>query len=325
MTDNSTDDTTIIRIAAKGDGVTADGRYVAGAAPGDVLRENGSLVRGPNYAVPPCRHFTKCGGCQLQHLGEAALAAFVTDRVVHGAAGQGLVAEVAAPAHLSPPGSRRRASLHAARVGGRVVLGYREAGSHTIVDLAECPVLVPELAALLGPIRQLLARRDGRIAVDVELSLADQGADVALKGLSVEGLAQTEALLDFARDVGLARLSLDQGYGPEGLWEPEPVTITLAGVPVSLPPGAFLQATADGEDASGWRQSIWALMSWPICSLALAPLPLRWRGLGGVPRCWRQRLTGSRTWPARRRQGPGCCPWPPCTATCFATHCSPRS
>ena len=258
MTNQQTDNDTIIRIAAKGDGMTGDGRYVAGAAPGDVLGADGALVRGPNYVVPPCKHFTKCGGCQLQHLGEAALAGFVTDRVVHGAAGQkvdgqGLVAEKVAPAHLSPPGSRRRASLHASRVGGRIALGYREAGSHTIVDLAECPVLVPQLAALLGPIRQFLARRDGRLAVDVELTLADQGADLALKGLAVEGLAQTEAALDFARELGLARLTLDQGYGPEALWEPEPVTITLAGavgagVPVSLPPGAFLQATRDGED-----------------------------------------------------------------------------
>ena len=221
MTNQQTDNDTIIRIAAKGDGMTGDGRYVAGAAPGDVLGADGALVRGPNYVVPPCKHFTKCGGCQLQHLGEAALAGFVTDRVVHGAAG--------------------------------IALGYREAGSHTIVDLAECPVLVPQLAALLGPIRQFLARRDGRLAVDVELTLADQGADLALKGLAVEGLAQTEAALDFARELGLARLTLDQGYGPEALWEPEPVTITLAGavgagVPVSLPPGAFLQATRDGED-----------------------------------------------------------------------------
>ena len=269
MTEPEISPNMIIRIAAKGDGVTADGRYQAGAAPGDVLAADGSLVRGANYVVPPCKHFgasrekvgtgfsppamrpqePKCGGCQLQHVGEAALAAFVTDRVVHAAVGQGIVPEKVAPAHLSPPGSRRRASLHASRVGGRIALGYREAGSHTIVDLTECPVLVPELAALLVPIRQFLARRDGRLAVDVELSLADQGPDLALKGLSVEGLAQTEAALDFARDVGLARLTLDQGYGPEALWEPEPVTITLAGVPVSLPPGAFLQATADGEAA----------------------------------------------------------------------------
>ena len=55
-------------------------------------------------------------------------------------------------------------------------------------------------------------------------------------------------LLDFARERGLARLSLDQGWGPEMVWEPDPVTMTLSGVPVGLPPGAFLQATLDGEE-----------------------------------------------------------------------------
>ncbi|HEX7655489.1 MAG TPA: class I SAM-dependent RNA methyltransferase, partial [Sphingomonas sp.] len=47
----------------------------------------------------------------------------------------------------------------------------------------------------------------------------------------------------------LARLSLDSGFGPEARWEPEPVTITLGGVPVPLPPAGFLQATVEGERA----------------------------------------------------------------------------
>jgi 23S rRNA (uracil1939-C5)-methyltransferase len=68
-------------------------------------------------------------------------------------------------------------------------------------------------------------------------------------GLVADNLARTEALLDFARAHGLARLTLDAGYGPETTWEPDPATITLGGTPVSLPPGAFLQATADGEAA----------------------------------------------------------------------------
>ena len=86
--------------------------------------------------------------------------------------------------------------------------------------------------------------------------MADQGPDLALTGLQVEGLAANEAWLAFAQEHGLARLTLDQGYGPEALWEPEPVTVTLgawaeasAGIAVALPPGGFLQATADGEAA----------------------------------------------------------------------------
>src|SRR5204862_165596 len=46
-----------------------------------------------------------------------------------------------------------------------------------------------------------------------------------------------------------ARFAVDDGMGPETRWEPEPVTITLGGVGVPLPPGAFRQATRDGEAA----------------------------------------------------------------------------
>jgi 23S rRNA (uracil1939-C5)-methyltransferase len=239
----------IIRIAAKGDGVTASGRFVPGSAPGDVVLGDGTVEPGPHHATPPCRHFGSCGGCQLQQLDEESLATFVAERVAHAAAGQGLTPERIAPPHLSPPGSRRRAALVAANAGGKIVVGYRQGGSHKVVDLAQCDVLAPALFAVLAPLRRMLARQGGRLAVEVEMTLADQGVDLALKGLAVEGLAATEALLDFARTQGLARLTLDQGYGREAMWEPEPVTVTLGGVAVPLPPGAFLQATADGEAA----------------------------------------------------------------------------
>ena len=244
----------VLRIAAKGDGITASGRFAAGAAPGDILLADGRLEHGPHHAVPPCRHFGACGGCQLQQLDEPSLAAFVAERVANAASGQGLEPARIAPPHLSPPHSRRRAALRAEGKGGKVLLGYRESGSHRIVDLAECPVLVVELVAMIAPLRKLLARHGqshakGRIAVDIELAMTDQGVDLGLKGLTVEGLAATEAMLDFASGQGLARLVLDQGYGPEALWEPEPVTVTLGGVSVAFPPGAFLQATRDGEAA----------------------------------------------------------------------------
>ena len=244
-------DETILRVAAKGDGVTASGRHVAFTAPGDVVRADGSIVPGPSHATPPCRHFGKCGACQLQQLDEPSLAGFVYERVANAAAGQGLTPELLAPAYLSPPRSRRRATLHADKGG----IGFRAAGSHKIVDMRECHVLHPDLFALVAPLRTLIARWPGkRPAADVHLALADQGVSVELKGLELDGLAQTEGLLDFARSHALARLSLDQGYGPEMQWEPEPVTVTLgggdrAGVPVSLPPDGFMQATADGEAA----------------------------------------------------------------------------
>ncbi|WP_408591488.1 class I SAM-dependent RNA methyltransferase [Novosphingobium sp.] len=240
----------IVRVAAKGEGATADGRYIALAAPGDVLETDGSLTHGPDHVAPVCRHFPTCGGCQLQHLSERALTDYVRDRVAGAARGQGLDPGEVAPAHLSPPFSRRRATLHAQAIGRRVVVGFREAGSHKIIDLRECAVLVPELFALVAPLRRLLETwADRKLAVDIELTLADQGVAVGLSGLAAENLAQTEALLAFAAEHNLARLTLDNGYGAETTWEPDPATVTLGRTPVTLPPVAFLQATRDGEAA----------------------------------------------------------------------------
>ncbi|MGN3973110.1 class I SAM-dependent RNA methyltransferase [Tsuneonella sp. SYSU-LHT278] len=239
----------IVRVAARGDGVTASGRHVALAAPGDVVLADGAVQPGPHHAVPPCRHFGRCGGCQLQHLDDAALADFVSDRVLNAARAQGIEPAGIAAAHLSPPRSRRRATLHAQPAGGKVVIGFRESASHRIVDLAECHVLRPELFALVAPLRTMLSAQRGRWAVDVELSVTDRGVDCGLKGFVVEGLEATEAALDFARSQRLARLTVDLGFGPEAVWEPEPVTVTLGSASVPLPPGSFLQATDDGEAA----------------------------------------------------------------------------
>jgi 23S rRNA (uracil1939-C5)-methyltransferase len=239
----------IVRVAAKGDGVTASGRHAAFAAPGDLLLADGRIEPGPHHAQPPCRHFGRCGGCQLQHLDEETLAGFVRDRVLYAAEGQGLVPERIAPVHLSPPHTRRRATLRAVNGGGRPLIGFNEAGSHRVVDMRECHVLAPELFALVEPLRGLLGPRRDRYALEIALALTDQGADCAIKGLPLEGLEQTEALLEFCREQQLARLALDQGYGAETMWEPEPVGVMLSGVAVDYPPGAFLQATADGEAA----------------------------------------------------------------------------
>jgi 23S rRNA (uracil1939-C5)-methyltransferase len=239
----------VLRVAAKGDGVTESGRHVAFAAPGDIVLADGSVQPGPHHAAPPCRHFGRCGGCQLQHVDEQALAAFVRDRVVLAGRAQDIEAEKIAQPHLSPPRTRRRATLHAAAQGGKPVIGFRESGSHRIVDLAECHVIRPELFALVAPLRRLLATQRGRWAIDIELALTDQGVDCGLKNFAMEGLDATQAALDFAKGNSLSRLTVDLGYGSEAIWEPEPVTVTFGGVAVPMPPGAFLQATKDGEDA----------------------------------------------------------------------------
>jgi 23S rRNA (uracil1939-C5)-methyltransferase len=239
----------IVRIAARGDGVTSSGRHVPFGVPGDALLDDGALAPGPHHQEPPCRHFPECGGCQLQHADDEAYRGYLVSRVETALAQHGLQTEVRAP-HLSPPRTRRRASLRALRVGKGAVLGFNVEKSHRIVDMHECHILRPELFALVAPLRSLLAGMlEAKTASEVQLTLADQGVDVLLKGVNADGLAAMEQLTSFAMEHRIARLSLDRGLGAEILYEPEPVTVTLSGTAVAFPVGAFLQATEDGEAA----------------------------------------------------------------------------
>jgi 23S rRNA (uracil1939-C5)-methyltransferase len=239
----------IVRIAARGDGVTASGSHVPFAVPGDKLLDDGSLEHGPGHQAPPCRHFPQCGGCQLQHLTDAAYADYCASRVAGALAQHGLETEIRSP-HLSPPRTRRRATLRALKAGGRVLIGFNEAGTNRIVDMTECHILHPRLFELLRPLRRLLASiLPTKRMAELQLTLADQGPDVMLKGVEVGGLEAVEALTAFSENNQLARLSIDEGFGAEPRYEPLPVTVTLGGAVVPLPIGAFLQATEDGEAA----------------------------------------------------------------------------
>jgi 23S rRNA (uracil1939-C5)-methyltransferase len=239
----------IVRIAARGDGVTASGRHIPFGVPGDTIAEDGTPVPGPHRQVPPCRHFPECGGCQLQHVDGEAYRGYLVSRVETALAQHGLTTEIREP-HLSPPNSRRRATLRALRVGQGAVIGFNAAKSNRIVDMRECHILRPELFALVAPLRELIAALlQPKRTAEVQLTLVDQGVDLMLKGIEPRGLEAMETLTAFCERHKLSRLSIDQGIGPETLYEPVPATITLSGTAVSFPVGGFLQATEDGEAA----------------------------------------------------------------------------
>jgi 23S rRNA (uracil1939-C5)-methyltransferase len=240
----------IVRIASRGDGVTESGRHIPLTAPGDVVHPDGTILAGPHRQVPPCRHFPECGGCQLQQLDDDAFGAFLKDKLVSALAAQGLVLPEIREPHISPPVSRRRASLRAERRGKQVLLGFNAEASHRIIDMRECFILRTELFKLVEPIRRLMGELLGpRGNGGIRMTLADQGADILLEKVSVEGLQATETLAAFAETYRIARLAVDDGYGAQTRWEPEPVSVTLGGIAVPLPHGAFLQATAEGEEA----------------------------------------------------------------------------
>jgi 23S rRNA (uracil1939-C5)-methyltransferase len=239
----------IVRIAARGDGVSASGRHVPFGVPGDAVLDDGALAFGPHHQEPPCGLFPECGGCQLQHADDDVYRGYLVSRIQTALAQHELDTQIREP-HLSPPRSRRRATLKALKAGPRVVAGFNAKKSHHIVDMTECHILRPELFALVQPLRRLLSQLlKPKQGAEAQLALIDQGADLLLRNVSADGLEAVQALTEFAGRHRLARLAVDSGNGPETVYEPVPATISLSRVPVGFPAGAFLQATQDGEAA----------------------------------------------------------------------------
>src|SRR4051794_500571 len=232
----------IVRIAARGDGVTPSGRHVPFGVPGDALLDDGALAFGPHHQEPPCRHFPECGGCQLQHADDEAYRGYLVSRIETALAQHDLTTEIRAP-YLSPPNSRRRATLKAMQAGQKVLIGFNAEQSHRIVDMRECHILRPELLELVQPLRELLSGmlQPKRVA-EIQLILIASGVDVQLKGIPAGRLTEIERLTSFAMDYQLARLSIDRGLGLDTLYEPQPAAVMLSGVLVAFPHGSFLQA-----------------------------------------------------------------------------------
>jgi 23S rRNA (uracil1939-C5)-methyltransferase len=142
------------------------------------------------------------------------------------------------------PASRRRAVLTARRSnGGAVRLGYLRRKSSELVDITECPILVPAIAAHLDALRAMaraLPQRETRLTV-----LATQaGLDVAMDhDTHSTGPEVTVALARIADEHGIARIAL----GGDPVVERAAPVVTFGGMPVVPPPGAFLQAVKSAE------------------------------------------------------------------------------
>ncbi len=191
----------------------------------------------PDRIEPVCTHFGTCGGCSLQHWRDAPYAEWKADLVRAALAREGVDAPVE-PLRSYPLSSRRRATFTASRQGGEVKLGYNAARSHDLVDLTECPILLPELASVLPHLREALtgALPNGGEA-KVHVTAAANGLDCSIEAskLSAHAAARLAPALSAA---GIVRIA----WNGEIVFMKAAPFVLAGGVKVALPQAAFLQA-----------------------------------------------------------------------------------
>ena len=153
----------IARMGAQGDGVTADGRFVAFTLPGerveasaggDALDLDRVLEPSTQRVEPPCPHFGPCGGCALQHWRLDDYRAWKVEQV------RALLERARLPAPVSlafaaEPHSRRRLALHARRGKGGAVIGFKQRRSWSLTPITVCPITDPRIVAAFPALRRL--------------------------------------------------------------------------------------------------------------------------------------------------------------------------
>ncbi|GAB4528393.1 MAG: class I SAM-dependent RNA methyltransferase [Amphiplicatus sp.] len=251
----------IDHLGARGDGMaTAEGRsvFVPYTLPGERVRariagERGAieeiLTPSPHRVAAPCRHFGDCGGCALQHAARSFYLGWKRRRVLEVLERAGLKDAPVGETVAIPAPTRRRATFAVRRKGEDVLLGFNARASDRIVGLEACEVLRPDLLAALPGLRKLCASlpADWRV-FDMAVTLTENGLDTDLRPARRAGEPKgTEllALRDAMEAARIARLAMNG----ETLLTLAPPVVRFAGVPVSPPPGGFLQASAEGEAA----------------------------------------------------------------------------
>ncbi|MBP6769048.1 MAG: class I SAM-dependent RNA methyltransferase [Reyranella sp.] len=257
----------ILEVGARGDGVAdLEGKryFVPYCLPAETVEAEPLDKRGDGIAcellevlapsrhreTPPCAHFGTCGGCALQHWRRDIYTGWKSELISKALAQRG----VRAPRFEAPvgcePGERRRGDIVLRREGKRVLAGFHERASQTVVDIGTCVVASPRINAALAPLRSAMASilRDGTSA-DAVVNETDTGLDVLIRPHRRFDLTLPirETLIALAESADFARVSWGDRARAEPIVVRRTPQLALGDISVDPPPGVFLQATKRAE------------------------------------------------------------------------------
>ena len=243
-----------------------------GAAPGDRVEaepiperdgwaEAGTtLERGPGRRDPPCPLAQRCGGCHWLHLDEETQAAWRSRMLVEQAAARGVDLDTAAVPlrRVASPhalGYRWRARFQSGFGDRAPTIGFHGRGHWRVVDVPECPLLAPPLAAAYRALRDALFRLAPPDLTGFELTVLPHapGALLTLNPRDVPPAtwpALGEALLNDAACAldGIAVSPPRDDPRPALLGAPSILGRTPAGRPVAVAARGFLQSNLAAGD-----------------------------------------------------------------------------
>lgn len=211
-----------------------------------------------------------CGGCPFRELGELEYRQRkqkdFEQTIGHIGGAQPIIEDTI----YIGDGNRRRAEMDFKQVKGKLCLGFNESKTHNLVDMENCPMLLPEINALLPEIKNFLQEfcsveqtvspikkkkqsksQEPIRAGSIQMLYADNGLDILLKLNSEPTLEHRLLVGEFINKIpAILRLSWIIGKGTaETVVEKVSPELYIAGYTVPIPSGVFLQASKASETA----------------------------------------------------------------------------
>jgi len=197
------------------------------------------ITPGKDRVDPLCDHYAQCGGCSLQHLSGDAYKEF-KQAVITSAMSYAGFPDITPTFHFLEAASRRRADFKVEK--GK--LAYVSGKSHDRVAISKCPILVPELQALIAPLNKLLVLFP--FVTGLAMTRADTGIDILLQVTSSQG--GLDAYQDLADALPITRLSVQwPNKSINSLAQKDVIFMNLGKHAVPIPADSFLQASAEAQ------------------------------------------------------------------------------
>ncbi|MDR9436925.1 MAG: 23S rRNA (uracil(1939)-C(5))-methyltransferase RlmD [Thiohalophilus sp.] len=203
---------------------------------------------------PACAHFGLCGGCRLQHVSSEEQIRLKQQTLLDDLTHIGRVTPESVLAPLTGPiwGYRNKARLGVRYVDKKekVLVGFRERGSHFLAELEQCLILTPELGGRLPELGELVRRLSCyRRLPQIEVAAGDEQTALVFRHLDPLTEADVQWLIDYGRRNNFVIYQQPKGPDSVTLLYPEQTTLqyTLPEFDVTLEflPSDFTQVNSD--------------------------------------------------------------------------------
>lgn len=208
------------------------------------------LKKSPDRITPPCKYFTICGGCSLQHLKADYYNRYKLQVLENALNSRGVHVNVIFPIKSIGDFSRRRAVFEAIKKQDQIFLGFKKYHSNQIVNIDSCLVLLPELSALIAKLKIFL----GQVLTDKEkckilITKADNGIDLIIE--IEEDFKKSEKNVQLIKDFSLNNSVIKVTIVVNNKWNVVHLTkqpyITFEDTKVGINSYSFLQVSKSSD------------------------------------------------------------------------------